>query len=78
MTRPSSNSGNGSMCVHCGGKKFVLKGAASDDAAVTCSNCGATLGAWKTVRAGMLDAVESKPAKGRIASPAIARKATAI
>jgi hypothetical protein len=77
MTRPSSNSGNGSCCAQCGGKKFALKGAASDDTPVTCLDCGSTFGPWKTIRAGMLDSVASQPTKGRIAGPAIARKATA-
>ena len=78
MARPTNNSGTDSCCAQCGGSKFILKGAASDDAPVTCLNCGAPLGPWKTIRAGMLDSVENKPAKGRIARPAIARKATAI
>jgi hypothetical protein len=77
MTGPRNHSQTGSYCLQCGGKKFALKGVASDDAPVTCLNCGATLGPWKSIRAGMLDSVE-KPAKGRIARPAIARKASAI
>lgn len=77
MARPGNGSGNASCCAQCGGKKFILKGAALDDTPVTCSNCGAALGLWKTVRVGMLDLLESKPAKGRIARPAIARKAAA-
>ena len=77
MARSGNSFGTASGCAHCGGKQFVLKGAASDDAPVTCLNCGAPLGTWKNIRAGMLDPIESEPAKSGVARPVIARKATA-
>jgi len=79
MIKPTENpTPTDTCCAQCGGKKFVLKGIATDDAPVTCSTCGAILGPWKTIRGGMLDLIEKEPAKGGIARPAIASKATAI
>ena len=64
-------------CAHCGGKKFVLKGEATDETPVTCSRCGTDLGPWKTVRMGMLEPVKTKTTVRPVGDPVLAKKATA-
>ena len=67
----------GVCCAHCGGKQFVLKGAATDEAPVTCSRCGTDLGPWKTVRIGMLEPLNKKTTARPVADAVLAKKATA-
>ncbi|MDJ1160172.1 hypothetical protein QNA08_18320 [Chelatococcus sp. SYSU_G07232] len=37
-------------CESCGSNSIVLPDVLTDDAAITCSGCGAALGSWRTFK----------------------------